>query len=316
MNKKLIAVDLTENSIETMIYEIRGERVMLDSDLAKIYGYETNRFNEQVKNNAEKFPKDFMFRISKEEWQTILKSKKSTSSWGGTRKMPYVFTEQGIYMLMTVLKGELATEQSKTLIRLFKRMKDYIGEIANNPNNVIADNKRSNIIKEFNRIIESNNRIGYFVINNYKVSNDIVEKLGVENGLALLVSKGKLMSIHRDHNLTAEQFADAIKKASYSPEAIVYDAKRHSFQFYVKLKDDSYRTVIEFGAVPIGMKNVKANILTTLFANHNYEKRMKSIKEQKFPSLFLRYEKRSGWASIATDSSKDTISNDNTGVKK
>ena len=289
MNKKLIAVDLTEKSIETMIYEIRGERVMLDSDLAKIYGYETNRFNEQVKNNAEKFPKDFMFRISKEEWQTILKSKKSTSSWGGTRKMPYVFTEQGIYMLMTVLKGELATEQSKTLIRLFKRMKDYIGEIANNPNNVIADNKRSNIIKEFNRIIESNNRIGYFVINNYKVSNDIVEKLGVENGLALLVSKGKLMSICRDHNLTAEQFADAIKKASYSPEAIVYDAKRHSFQFYVKLKDDSYRTVIEFGAVPIGMKNVKANILTTLFANHNYEKRMKSIKEQKFPSLFLRY---------------------------
>lgn len=107
MNKKLVAVDLTENSIESMIYEIRGERVMLDSDLAKIYGYETNRFNEQVKNNAEKFPSDFMFQVSNDEWQIILKSKKSTSSWGGTRKMPYVFTEQGIYMLMTVLLGEL-----------------------------------------------------------------------------------------------------------------------------------------------------------------------------------------------------------------
>ena len=316
MNKKLVTVDLTENSIETMIYEIRGERVMLDSDLAKIYGYETNRFNEQVKNNAEKFPNDFMFQITNDEWQTILKSKKSTSSWGGIRKLPYVFTEQGVYMLMTVLKGELATEQSKTLIRLFKRMKDYIGEIANNPNNVIVENKRSNIIKEFNQIIKNNNRIGYLVINNYKVSNDIVEKLGVKNSLALLVSKGKLMSIQREHNLTAEQFADAIKKASYSPEAIVYDAKRHSFQFYVKLKDDSYRTVIEFDAVPIGMKNVKANILTTIFANHNYKKRIKCIKEQKFPSLFLRYEKRSGWASIATDSSSNTISNDDNGVKK
>jgi len=316
MNKKLVTVDLTENSIETMIYEIRGERVMLDSDLAKIYGYETNRFNEQVKNNAEKFPNDFMFQITNDEWQTILKSKKLTSSWGGIRKLPYVFTEQGVYMLMTVLKGELATEQSKTLIRLFKRMKDYIGEIANNPNNVIVENKRSNIIKEFNQIIKNNNRIGYLVINNYKVSNDIVEKLGVKNSLALLVSKGKLMSIQREHNLTAEQFADAIKKASYSPEAIVYDAKRHSFQFYVKLKDDSYRTVIEFDAVPIGMKNVKANILTTIFANHNYKKRIKCIKEQKFPSLFLRYEKRSGWASIATDSSSNTISNDDNGVKK
>lgn len=318
MNKKLVAVDLTENSIETMIYEVRGERVMLDFDLARIYGYTTRKLNEQVKNNIKKFPEDFMFQLSRQELEQILRSKKSTANEVSSKRRynPYAFTEQGIYMLMTVLKGELAIEQSKTLIRLFKKMKDYIGEIANNPNNVIVDNKRPSIIKEYNQIIESNNRIGYLVINNYKVSNDIVEKLGVKNSLALLVSKGKLMSICRDHNLTAEQFADAIKKASYSPEAIVYDAKRHSFQFYVKLKDDSYRTVIEFGAVPIGMKNIKANILTTLFMNNNYEKRIRYIKEQKFPSLFLRYEKRSGWASIATDSSKDTISNDNCGVHK
>ena len=109
-----------------MIYVIRGQRVMLDFDLARIYGYETKRFNEQVKNNANKFPIEFMFKLSKEENGKILMSKKSASSWGGTRKLPYAFTEQGIYMLMTVLKGELATKQSIALIKAFKEMKDYL----------------------------------------------------------------------------------------------------------------------------------------------------------------------------------------------
>ena len=142
MNKKLVAVDLTENSIETMIYEIRGERVMLDFDLARIYGYTTRKLNEQVKNNIKKFPVDFMFQLSRQELDQILRSKKSTANEVSSKRRynPYAFTEQGIYMLMTVLKGELAIEQSKTLIRLFKKMKDYIGDIANNPNNVLVDN--------------------------------------------------------------------------------------------------------------------------------------------------------------------------------
>ena len=71
-------------------------QVMLDFDLAEIYGYTTKRFNEQVKNNIEKFDKDFMFQLTWEEYNTILKSKISTSSWGGVRKLPYAFTEQGI----------------------------------------------------------------------------------------------------------------------------------------------------------------------------------------------------------------------------
>ncbi|MEE3488924.1 MAG: ORF6N domain-containing protein [Bulleidia sp.] len=85
------------------------------------------RFNEQVKNNLAKFDPDFMFQLTKEEFQ-ILMSKKSTSSWGGRRKLPRAFTEQGIYMLMTVLKGDLAIAQSKALIRTFRSMKDYIIE--------------------------------------------------------------------------------------------------------------------------------------------------------------------------------------------
>ena len=98
---------------------------MLDADLAAIYGYNTKDFNRQVKNNIEKFDDDFMFRLTNEECE-ILRCKISTSSWGGRRYNPFAFTEQGIYMLMTVLKGPLATKQSKALIRIFKQMKDYI----------------------------------------------------------------------------------------------------------------------------------------------------------------------------------------------
>ena len=116
-----------KEAVENLIYIIRGQKVMLDVDLARIYGYETRRFNEQVKNNVERFDEHFRFQLTKDEFENLM-SKKSTSSWGGTRKLPYVFTETGIYMLMTVLKGDLAIAQSKALIRIFKGMKDYISE--------------------------------------------------------------------------------------------------------------------------------------------------------------------------------------------
>ena len=116
-----------EDDLRSKIYTIRGVQVMLDFDLAEIYGYDTKRFNEQVKNNKERFDEDFRFQLTKEEFDDlILMCKIYTSSWGGTRKLPYAFTEQGIYMLMTVLRGELAVKQSKALVRIFKQMKDFI----------------------------------------------------------------------------------------------------------------------------------------------------------------------------------------------
>lgn len=121
------AIVIDELALADRIYTVRGQQVMLDFDLAEIYGYTTSRFNEQVKNNAEKFDADFAFRLTKEEWE-ILMSKNSTSSWGGRRKLPMAFTEQGVYMLMTVLRGDLAVRQSKALVRTFKRMKDHIVE--------------------------------------------------------------------------------------------------------------------------------------------------------------------------------------------
>ncbi|MFR4763254.1 MAG: ORF6N domain-containing protein, partial [Anaerococcus obesiensis] len=104
------------------------QKVMLDADLAEIYGYETKNFNRQVKNNIEKFEgEDFMFQLTENEFEN-LRCKNFTSSWGGSRYLPNAFTEQGIYMLMTVLRGELAIRQSRALIRTFKQMKDFIIE--------------------------------------------------------------------------------------------------------------------------------------------------------------------------------------------
>lgn len=145
---------IDEDLLKSRIYTIRGVKVMLDADLAEIYGYSTKDFNRQVKNNIERFAEDFRFQLTKREVeelrskkftaitdandakdlrcknctssegdglepQKILRSKKLTSSWGGARYAPYAFTEQGIYMLMTVLKGEQATAQSKALIEIY-----------------------------------------------------------------------------------------------------------------------------------------------------------------------------------------------------
>ena len=121
---------IDENLLKSRIYTIRGVKVMLDADLAEIYGYSTKAFNQQVKNNIERFADDFRFQLSEAEILLLSKSKFLTSIQvkgvkGGRSYKPYAFTEQGIYMLMTVLKGDLAIQQSMALIRLFKRLKDY-----------------------------------------------------------------------------------------------------------------------------------------------------------------------------------------------
>lgn len=118
-------IEITEELLREKLYEVRGVKVMLDSDLAEIYGYTTKALNQQVKNNNDRFDSEFTFKLTQEEWKD-LRSKNLTSSWGGSRHLPNVFTEQGVYMLMTVLKGELAAKQSKDLVKTFKKMKDYI----------------------------------------------------------------------------------------------------------------------------------------------------------------------------------------------
>ena len=134
MKNQIETVLINEDYLKDKIYIIRGQKVMLDSDLAKIYGYTTKRFNEQVQRNKDKFDEDFMFQLKEEEIPFSSRSQFATLNSSDNKRgfnikyRPYVFTESGIYMLMTVLKGPLAIKQSKALIRTFKAMKDYIIE--------------------------------------------------------------------------------------------------------------------------------------------------------------------------------------------
>lgn len=143
--------------IKNRIYEVRGQRVMLDRDLAELYNVETKRLNEAVKRNIERFPEDFMFRLETEEWNCLrsqiatlneekrnlksqfvtsslesadneanLKSQFATSSWGGTRKLPYAFTELGIAMLSSVLRSETAIQVNINIMRAFVMIRQAV----------------------------------------------------------------------------------------------------------------------------------------------------------------------------------------------
>ena len=131
-------ISLDANDIKRRIFIIRRKQVMLDSDLAELYGYEVKNLNRQVKRNARRFPDDFMFKLTRDEVDGLVKCQIVTSritrmfqgQSGGRRKLPNVFTEQGIYMLATVLKGELAEQQSIFIMRAFREMRHFIANNA------------------------------------------------------------------------------------------------------------------------------------------------------------------------------------------
>lgn len=111
--------------IADKIYIIRGEKVMLDSDLAELYLVPTGRLNEQVKRNISRFPQDFMFQLTQEEFENLI-SQIATSSWGGRRKFPYVFTEKGVAMLSSVLHSERAIDINVAIMRTFVRLREML----------------------------------------------------------------------------------------------------------------------------------------------------------------------------------------------
>ena len=119
------SIAVTDNDIVQKIYVVRGSKVMLDKDLAEMYGVPTSRLNEAVKRNISRFPQDFMFQITSEEFPNLI-SQFAISSWGGTRKMPYVFTEQGVAMLSSVLRSERAIQVNIQIVRVYTRMRQLI----------------------------------------------------------------------------------------------------------------------------------------------------------------------------------------------
>jgi hypothetical protein len=112
-------------SVEDAIHLIRGQRVMLDSDLAQIYGVSTKQLNQQLKRNQKRFPADFAFQLTRQEF-TNLRSQSVTSSYGGRRYMPWAFTEHGAIMLASVLNSEIAIEASVRVVRAFVRLRELV----------------------------------------------------------------------------------------------------------------------------------------------------------------------------------------------
>jgi hypothetical protein len=116
---------IPQEVIEQHIFLIRGHKVMLDKDLARLYGVPTGRFNEQVKRNIKRFPADFMFQLNENEYKNLI-SQFAISSWGGRRHFPYVFTEQGVAMLSSVLNSERAIQVNIAIMRAFVKLRQIL----------------------------------------------------------------------------------------------------------------------------------------------------------------------------------------------
>lgn len=134
-----LEIDMADNLliIENLIYELRGAKVMIDSDLAKLYGVEVKRLNEAVKRNIERFPDDFMFRLSEEEWQ-ILRSQFATFASSSRKYKPYAFTEHGVLMLSNILNSKQAIDVSIQIIRVFNRLR-HIASLQTSSDKAISE---------------------------------------------------------------------------------------------------------------------------------------------------------------------------------
>jgi ORF6N domain-containing protein len=118
-------IAIPDDIIVSKIYLIRGLKVMLDSDLSELYNVETKRLNEQVKRNPERFPDDFMFQLTEEEFKN-LKSQNATSSWGGRRNLPFAFTEYGVLMLSGVLNSQTAIQVNIHIMRVYTKLREML----------------------------------------------------------------------------------------------------------------------------------------------------------------------------------------------
>lgn len=123
-------ITIPDEVVISKIYYIRDQKVMLDSDLADLYEVETRVLNQQVKRNMDRFPDDFMFQLTDVEWE-ILKSQNESSSWGGRRKLPYVFTEHGVLMLSSVLNSKKSIAVNIQIMRVFTKLREMLTDNLN-----------------------------------------------------------------------------------------------------------------------------------------------------------------------------------------
>lgn len=172
--------------IQNRIYDIRGQKVMIDRDLAGLYQVETRRLNEAVKRNIKRFPSDFMFQLTKEEFESLM-SQFATSNRGGTRKLPFAFTEQGLAMLSGVLNSDVAIEVNISIMRAFVAIRRTM---VMSPDNDIK--RLQNEMKELKEYIED-------VFTDYNDINDDtrVQLELVNQAIAQLQGRGRFPETHK-----------------------------------------------------------------------------------------------------------------------
>ena len=275
-------IEVTEEYLKDRLYDIRGKRVLLDADLAEIYGYDTKGFNRQVKNNIEKFDGDFMFELTDEELE-YLRCKNCTANISSkSRYNPHVFTEQGLYMLMTVLKGPLAVKQSKALIRTFKKMKDYILENLN----LIGQRELLQLSME-----TANNRIEISKINSDMIS---LEKQisDVAEGLKDVVTKSELADMMNSF-ISDDDEKWLMYNAKFSSADEVYESiyRQAKSSIYVVDNYIGLRTLVH-------LKNSPAGVDIILFSDNVGNNKLHNIEFtdfcKEYPTINISMQKTGG----------------------
>ena len=284
-------------NITGKIYIVRGQKVMLDSDLAEIYGYSTKALNQQVQRNKEKFEgEEFMFQLTKGELEEILKCNFYTSREngsvksqfvtsrnltmfagqnGGVRKLPYAFTEQGIYMLMTVLKGELAIKQSRNLVMAFKAMKDYIVE-----NKLLLD-RRENL------------NIGYKVSENTEKIKKIDAKVSkLANEMNEVVKRTEISPVFLDFSKTMEdkEFLLLEGEPIKAKDAYIEIYKHAKKQIYII---DNYVNIKTLHLLQTVKQNLQIIFFTDNIRNYLRKTDLDDFKKER-PDLDITFIKTGG----------------------
>ena len=279
---EIAVIEVTEEYLKDRLYMIRGKRVLLDADLAIIYGYTTKAFNQQVKNNIEKFDEDFMFELSDKEGENLRSKFLTANISSKSRYNPRVFTEQGLYMLMTVLKGSLAVKQSKALIRTFKKMKDYILE----NRDLIGQRELLQLSME-----TANNKIAISKIN-HDMSSLEKQISDVAEGLKDVVTKSELADMMNSF-ISDDDEKWLMYNAKFSSADEVYESiyRQAKSSIYVVDNYIGLRTLVH-------LKNSPAGVDIILFSDNVGNNKLHNIEFtdfcKEYPAINISMQKTGG----------------------
>lgn len=267
--------EISNKNIENLIYEIRGKQVMLDSDLARLYMTSTGNLNRAVKRNSERFPSDFYFQLTKSEYDVLLCQNGIANKKGGRTILPYVFTEQGVSMLSSVLKTEVAARVSVSIMRAFVAMRHYISNneyrLFNVESKIIEHDESIKLLQESFNKFEEKKKINeiYFngqIFDAYSKILDIFKETKKEliiidnyadNSLLDIIKKLKVNVVLITNNLLTKKDIDNYNK-QYSNLKVIFNNTFHDRYFILDNK-----TIYHCGASinRIGYKTFSINLI-------------------------------------------------------